>query len=85
MKILSHSFPDSLYRLEANFEKKNCPFLIILSTKKRKSYTHLQNHFYCLPVQAKLHQGGDKTEAISPLMLPAGGIVWVNDIREFSG
>ena len=40
--------------------------------KDKNTYIY-QNHLYCLPEQAKPHQGGGKTVAIPPLMLPAGG------------
>ena len=43
---------------------------IILGTKKmtttRIYIIYIKNHLYCLPEQAKPHQGGGKTEAAAP-------------------
>ena len=38
-----------------------------------------QNHLYCLPEQAKPHQGGAARPKPSPLLKPAGGKGWVSE------
>ena len=45
--------------------------------KDNHTYIYYQSHLYCFPEQAKPYQGGGKTVAVPPLMLPAAGKGWV--------
>ena len=68
-----HSVSEDNLDLENSSEDENVPRkkgAIILGTKKmtttRTYIIYIKNHFYCLPEQAKPHQGGGKTEAVPP-------------------
>ena len=67
-----HSVSEDNLDLENSSEDENVPTkkgAIILGTKKmtttRIYIIYIKNHLYCLPEQAKPHQGGGKTEAVS--------------------